>query len=175
MEDIPAAESKLEIFLSQSQFKKQVDSLGYDVFSLLSDMYQEGKIDKKVESMFPADKKQEFEEIDEELSEKNGVYRRKMYNYLMNAEDYRVKLVFGEEYNKVMKMKNAIISKFGSSGYGSLYKNFINAQFDDSLMEAEGDDFFYIGNKRFTPKDKDEELIWIFGKVVELLYEVNND
>jgi hypothetical protein len=73
-----------------------------------------------------------------------------------------------------MGMKNALISKFGKSGYSSIYRNFINAQFDDSLLEAEGDNFFYIDKRRFTPKDKDEELIWIFGKVIELLYGVNN-
>ena len=83
--------------------------------------------------------------------------------------------VFGNEYERVMSLKNKILEKFGKSGYNSIYRNFINAQFNDSLMEAEGDDFFYIGKRRFTPKDKDEELIWIFGKVVELIYRINND
>ena len=171
MEGSSEAESKLEIFLSQSQFKKQVDSLGSDVFSLLLDMYQEGKLDKSIRNMFPAEKKQEFDEIEEELSEKNRNYRKKMYNYLMNTKNYRVKDIFGEVYGSVMEMKNAIISK---SGYSSIYRNFINAQFEESLLEAEGDDFFYISKRRFTPKDKEEELIWVFGKVVELLYGVNN-
>jgi len=175
MENINKSESRLELFLSQSQFKKQVDSLGLDVFSFLLDMYQEGKLDKRIKGMFPAEKKQEFDEIDEELSEKNSVYRGKMYNYLMNANDYRVKAVLKDEYDKVMAMKNYLISRLGKSGYLSIYSNFIHAQFDDSLMEAEGDSFFYIGKMRFTPKYKDEELIWIFSKVVELLYEVNND
>ncbi|MCL4372637.1 hypothetical protein M1384_01065 [Candidatus Parvarchaeota archaeon] len=174
MEGSSEAESKLEIFLSQSQFKKQVDSLGTDVFSFLLDMYQEGKLDKKIKYMFPTEKKREFDEIAEEISEKNAAYRKKMYNYLLNAKNYRAKDIFGEAYDHVMGMKNALISKFGKSGYSSIYRNFINAQFDDSLLEAEGDNFFYIDKRRFTPKDKDEELIWIFGKVIELLYGVNN-
>ncbi len=174
MEGSYEAESKLEIFLSQSQFKKQIDSLGSDVFSLLLDMYQEGKLDKNIREMFPAEKKDEFDEIAEELAQKNMAYRRKMYNYLINAKNYRVKDIFGEAYISVMEMKNSLIKKFGRSAYDSIYRNFINAQFDDSLLEAEGDYFFYIGEKRFTPKDKDGELIWIFGKVIELLYELNN-
>ena len=174
MEGSSEAESKLEIFLSQSQFKKQVDSLGSDVFSLLLDMYQEGKLDENIKNMFPVEKKQEFDEIAEELGEKNIIYRKKMYNYLMNAKNYRVKDIFGDDYDSVMEMKNSLIRKFGKSAYSSIYRNFINAQFDDSLLEAEDDYFFYIGKRKFTPKDKDEELIWIFGKVVELLYEVNN-
>ena len=175
MEDASKADSRLEIFLSQSQFKKQVASLGPEVFSFLFDMHQEGKFDKRIEYMFPIEKKQEFDEIEDELSEENGVYRGKMYRYLLNAGDYRVKAVFGDAYETVMRMKNELISRLGESVYDSLYKNFINAQFDDSLMEAEGDGFFYIDKRRFTPKDKDEELIWVFGKVVELLYGINND
>ncbi|MCL4362587.1 MAG: hypothetical protein OH338_00370 [Candidatus Parvarchaeota archaeon] len=175
MEDIPRAESRLEIFLSQSQFKKQVDSLGYNVFSFLSDMYEEGKFNENIRKMFPNEKKQEFDEIAEELSEKNGAYRGIMYRYLVDSGDYRPKAVFGNEYERIMGLKNKILEKFGKSGYGSLYSNFINAQFNDSLMEAEGDEFFYLGKRRFTPKDKDEELIWIFGKVVELIYRINND
>ncbi len=174
MEGLPKADSTLEIFLSQSQFKKQVDSLGYNVFSFLSDMYEEGKFDEKTRKMFPVEKKQEFDEIAEELSEKNGIYRRTMYKYLSDSKDYRPKAIFGEEYERIMGLKNKLLEKFGKSGYDSLYSNFMNAQFKDSLMEVEGDDFFYIGSRRFMPKEKDEELIWIFGKVVELLYEVNN-
>ncbi len=56
-------ESRLEIFLSQSQFKKQVDSLGYNVFSLLLDMYEESKFDDEKKRLFPAEKKEEFSEI----------------------------------------------------------------------------------------------------------------
>ena len=46
-------ESRLEIFLSQSQFKKQVDSMGYNVFSLLLDMYEESKFDDEKKAFFP--------------------------------------------------------------------------------------------------------------------------
>jgi hypothetical protein len=174
MEGTSNTGSRLEIFLSQSQFKKQVDSLGPDVFSFLSDMYEEGKFDEKIKEMFPIEKKKEFDEITEELYESNGTYRGELYKYLLNANDYRVKEVFGESYKTIMGIKDMLITRFGKSGYGSIYNNFMHAQFNNSLMEAEGDEFFYIGGKKFIPKDKDEELIWTFGKVLELLYAVNN-
>jgi hypothetical protein len=174
MEGFSGSESKLEKFLLQSQFKKQVDSLGPDVFSLLLDMYQEGNLDENIKNMFPKEKKRQFDEIAEELSGKNLAYRKDLYDYLMNAKNSRLKDIFGDAYDSVISMKNSLMSKFGKSEYDSIYKNFINAQFEDSLLEAEGDTFFYIGKRRFTPKDKDEELIWIFGKVIELLYGVNN-
>ncbi|MCL4391291.1 MAG: hypothetical protein M1284_02775 [Candidatus Parvarchaeota archaeon] len=168
-------ESRLEIFLSQSQFKKQVDSMGYNVFSLLLDMYEESKFDDEKKRFFPAEKKEEFSEISEELSERNSIYRGRLYRYLQDSDDYIVKLVFDSEYDNIMKKKNYLLEKFGKQGYLSIYNNFVNAQFDDSLMDAEGDGFFYINDRRFTPKNRDGELIWTFGKVIELLYSINVD
>ncbi len=170
MKSLLSGESELEIALSQSQFKRQVDSLGYDVFYFLLDMYEEGKVNSRIKSMFPLDKKEQFDEVSNELSGNNLEKRKVFYGYLMSSDDHQPRIVFGRSYDFVMEMKDKLLEKFKMEGYKSLYENFVNAQFNDNLIDAEGDDFFYLKDERFISADKDEELIWIFGKTVEFPY-----
>jgi hypothetical protein len=172
MENALKSKSDLEIFLSQSQFKKQVDLLGHDAFAFLSSLYEEGKFDERMKLMFPEEKRKEFDEISAEMLEDNGIYIKTMYKYLSNSVDYRPKVVFGKAYQSVMRMEDTLVERLGNGVYSSIYKNFVNGQFNDSLKNAEGDDFFYINDTRFVPANKDEELIWTVGKVIELLYDI---
>ncbi len=173
MENTSKSESKLEIFLSQSQFKKQVDLLGFNAFSFLLDLYEESKVDERLKHLFPECKEKEFNEVSAEMSADNGAYMNVLYKYLSNSNGYREKKVFGKAYNRVYLMEDTLVNILGDKTYNSIYKNFVNAQFQDSLKNAEGEDFFYIGEKKFVPESKDEELIWTVGKVIELLYEIN--
>ena len=68
MENTSKSESKLEIFLSQSQFKKQVDLLGFNAFSFLLDLYEESKVDERLKHLFPEYKEKEFNEVSAEMS-----------------------------------------------------------------------------------------------------------
>ncbi len=158
----------LDTFLSESEFKRQVNLLGYDVFSILLDMYEEGKFDSRIKDVFPQEKYWEFSKISDELLWKNSKYRSGLYDYLVRATDDSVKEVLGSEYDSIMEKKRRVMD---SVGYDAIYKNFISGQTGDSLMEAEGDRFFYIKDKKFLRKSKNSELIWVFAKTVEFLYE----
>ncbi len=158
----------LDEILLNSEFKEQVDLLGKDLFLLLLDFYNESKIDPRIMELFPHEKKRDFELVSHELSKIDHRERKVFHDYLNNSNDKAVRNLLGECYRSIMYKKEKLLE---SSGYDSLYKFFINAQANDSIIESEGDSFFYIGNKRYTGKGKNSELIWVFAKSVEFLYE----
>ena len=161
-------DGNLDRILSQSEFKKQVDALGSDVFSMLLDLHEEGKINSYLMSLFPREKLDEFNRVSSELLGLGSKVISFFRNYLDSSNELAVRETVGKEYENIMPKRDKVLKILG---YDALYKGFINAQSNDSLMESEGDTFFYIREKKFSPKNKNSELIWVFAKTVEFLYE----
>ncbi len=163
-----AKQGSLEVFLSQSKFKKQADYLGSEVFFMLSRLYLEGLSHPESKALFPDALINDFQEIHSELSHADKQRKSMLYNYLVAMGAAKTKEVLGKSYDSIMEKKRLLLDKLG---YSSIYKNFVNAQAGDSLMEAEGDEFFYINGSKGHLNDYGRELIWVFAKTVEFLYE----
>ncbi len=161
----------LDVVLATSQFKKQVDSLGPDLFSLFSDFYERAKVDELAREMFPESKAAEFEEVSRELMDNRGENMGLMHRYLMDSNDFRMRTVFGKKYGDLQDMRRVILGSRGKEGYAMILNKFAMNVYSHMMVDDQGRAFYRFKGVKFVPNNDDEFYILLYAKTIEGVYD----
>ncbi len=163
-------EKRLDFVLAASQFKRQVDLLGPHLFGVFSDLYELSKISPNIHMMFPAQKREAFDEINEELRSGGGKNAAVMLKYLVDSKDLRLRAAFSDRYDTLDHMRAVIMHSMGKAGYDAVMNEFILNVHTRRLEMELGDDFFDFCGVSFVPQSDDERYIQLYAKTVESIY-----